>query len=180
VPTSEDPVELLAALERREASLRLFRAARTGYDPLSSRGARLHGGRWNRPGTAALYTSFEPLTVRAELLRLAERQGEPEEALYPVTLAELAVDAELVDLEPPGLLSSLGIGEPLSALTPLGASRAIGKGAAALGIGALRVPSVATRAANVVLFPENLQTQPSIEALSILSTPDDWPEAAGR
>jgi RES domain-containing protein len=176
VPTSEDLPERLAALERRAARLHVFRAVGAAYDPLSTRGARLHGGRWNPPGLATLYTSFRPLTVRAELVRLAERQGEREETLYPLALAELAVEADLLDLEQPGILSGLGIEEPLSVLTPLAGSRAIGRAAAALGIGALRVPSVATRATNAVLLTKNLSRQPSVEALTPISGPEDWPK----
>ena len=175
MPTSEDLPGLLAALERPSARLRVFRAAGAAYDPLSTRGARLHGGRWNPPGLATLYTSLEPLTVRAELLRIAERQGEREESLYPLALVELIVEADVLDLERPGVLADLGIEEPLSVLTPLAGSRAIGQAAASLGIGALRVPSVATRATNVVLFTENLGRQPIVEALTPLTSPEDWP-----
>jgi RES domain-containing protein len=36
------------------------------HDPLSGDGAARHGGRWNRPGTATLYLSYEVETAFAE------------------------------------------------------------------------------------------------------------------
>ena len=105
--------------------------------------------------------------------RGAERQGEREEFLYPKALVELLVEADV--LEQPGVLADLGIEEPLSVLTPLAVPRAIGQAAASLGIGAIRVPSVAARATNVALFTENLGQQRTVEALTPLTSPHDWP-----
>ncbi len=59
------------------------------WTPLSGEGARRHGGRFNRRGVPALYTSLTPLTA----IREAELLGRP---MQPVTLCAYEVDAEPV------------------------------------------------------------------------------------
>jgi len=50
---------------------RLYRALKKEYslNPLSGRGAELHGGRFNPKGTPALYTSLQPETAMLEVRR---------------------------------------------------------------------------------------------------------------
>lgn len=57
------------------------------WTPLSGEGARRHGGRFNRRGIPALYTSLTPLTA----IREAEPLGRP---MQPLTLCAYEVDAE--------------------------------------------------------------------------------------
>ncbi len=59
------------------------------WTPLSGEGASRHGGRFNRPGVAALYTSLAPLTA----IREAQPLGRP---MQPLTLCAYEVDAEPV------------------------------------------------------------------------------------
>ncbi len=59
------------------------------WEPLSGEGARRHGGRFNRRGVAALYTSLSPLTA----VREAQPLGRP---MQPLTLCAYKVDAEPV------------------------------------------------------------------------------------
>ena len=59
------------------------------WTPLSGEGARRHGGRFNRRGVPALYTSLAPLTA----IREAEPLGRP---MQPLTLCACEVDAEPV------------------------------------------------------------------------------------
>jgi RES domain-containing protein len=164
-------------LQGRQSSLRLWRGVREPYEILSARGGRLLGGRWNPPGVAALYLSFEPATVRAELARAAELQGDREEAIYPLTLGQIAVAAEVVELLEPDLLESLGVETPLSALVPKPQTQLVGATALDLGIEALIVPSVAARAENVVLFPDNLANPPQIVSRRRVSSPGRWPRS---
>ena len=56
------------------------------WAPLSGEGARRHGGRFNRRGIPALYTSLTPLTA----IREAEPLGRP---MQPLTLCAYEVDA---------------------------------------------------------------------------------------
>ncbi len=59
------------------------------WTPLSGEGARRRGGRFNRPGVPALYTSLAPLTA----IREAQPLGRP---MQPLTLCAYQVDAEPV------------------------------------------------------------------------------------
>ena len=59
------------------------------WAPVSGEGARLYGGRFNRPGRPALYTSLAPLT--------AIREAQPlDRPMQPLTLCAYEVDAEPV------------------------------------------------------------------------------------
>ena len=57
------------------------------WAPLSGEGARRHGGRFNRRGVPALYTSLSPLTA----IREAQPLGRP---MQPLTLCAYEVDIE--------------------------------------------------------------------------------------
>ena len=59
------------------------------WTPLSGDGARRHGGRFNRRGVPALYTSLSPLTA----IREAQPLGRP---MQPLTLCAYEVDVEHV------------------------------------------------------------------------------------
>ena len=59
------------------------------WTPLSGEGARRHGGRFNRRGIPALYTSLDPLTAIYEATPL----GRP---MQPLTLCAYEIDAEPV------------------------------------------------------------------------------------
>ena len=59
------------------------------WEPTSGEGARRYGGRFNRIGVPALYTSLSPITA----IREASQVGRP---LQPITLCAYGVDAEPV------------------------------------------------------------------------------------
>lgn len=84
----------------------VFRAhdPRWAFEPSSGAGAALHGGRFNRPGRAALYTSLGPQGAWTEA-----QQGFPFKA-QPVTTCAYEVDCEDVeDLCDPASLVRLGV-----------------------------------------------------------------------
>ncbi|MBE3638872.1 RES family NAD+ phosphorylase [Mangrovicoccus algicola] len=73
------------------------------FAPVSGEGARRHGGRFNRPGRAALYTALSPLTAILE----ASPLGRP---MKPVTLCEYAVDcAAVFDATDPAMCRAEGV-----------------------------------------------------------------------
>jgi len=74
--------------------------------PLSGEGAKVHGGRFNPKGVAALYTAIEQITALAE-----HQQGFPHRP-QPITLCAYEVDcSDLVDLTDPKNLDALNIKE---------------------------------------------------------------------
>ena len=73
------------------------------WTPLSGEGASRHGGRLNRRGVPALYTSLSPLTA----IREAQPLGRP---MQPLTLCAYAVDAEPVfDALDPARCREIGV-----------------------------------------------------------------------
>ncbi len=74
------------------------------YKPLSGEGAKKHGGRFNRPGNAAFYTSLDPTTAWMEA-----QQGFPFKP-QPLTLVAYQVNcADLIDLTQPKTLKALNL-----------------------------------------------------------------------
>ena len=75
------------------------------WTPLSGEGARRHGGRFNRRGIPALYTSLSPLTA----IREAQPLGRP---FQPLTLCAYEVDVEPVfDAQGEERRRALGVNE---------------------------------------------------------------------
>ena len=75
------------------------------WAPLSGEGARRHGGRFNRRGIPALYTSLPPFTA----VRESQPLGRP---MQPLTLCACEVDAEPVfDASSEVCRRSLDVGE---------------------------------------------------------------------
>ena len=74
------------------------------FDPASGDGAALHGGRFNRPRRAALYTSLDQQGAWTEA-----QQGFPFKA-QPVAICTYEVDCENVeDLRDPDTCATLGV-----------------------------------------------------------------------
>ena len=77
---------------------------RWAFEPTSGEGARRQGGRFNRPGTPALYTG-----LRMETAWLEAQQGFAFKA-QPLTLCSYTVDcADVLDLTQPAALAALDI-----------------------------------------------------------------------
>ena len=124
-------------------------------DPLSARGARLYGGRWNPPGLAVLYASLEESVALAEFERGAALLGVAPSDRYPARLARLAVACEVVEATRREALGALGI-DTLTASSPRSLTQPIGAAAAELGIEALLVPSLVAPGTNTVFVLGNL------------------------
>ncbi len=82
------------------------------HDPLSGEGARIHGGRFNPPGSfPVLYLCQSRPCAVAELRRLGERQSIGVEGLLPRTLYryEIALD-RILDLTDDVVRAQVGLG----------------------------------------------------------------------
>jgi RES domain-containing protein len=94
------------ALLARHFNGQVYRAhhPRWAYLPTSGEGAARHGGRFNRKGLAALYTSLDPTTAWMEA-----QQGLPFKA-QPMTLVSYRVACTaIIDLTDPRNLAALAI-----------------------------------------------------------------------
>ena len=117
---------------------------RWSFAPESGDGAALHGGRFNRIGSPALYTS-----LRFETAWLEAQQGFAFK-VQPLTLCAYAVDcADLADLTDPGTCRELRVepadlacpGEYLLALGQMPPSWLLADRLAAAGCAGLQAPS---------------------------------------
>jgi RES domain-containing protein len=85
--------------------MRLFRIARTGFiQDLSGAGSRMYGGRWNRKGTALLYTSeTRALAALEYLVHVPLALAPPDLSLLPIDVPdEIQVKALEAASLPPG------------------------------------------------------------------------------
>ena len=83
----------------------LYRAhsSRYAYAPLSGAGAAGTGGRWNPPGTEALYLSADPTTAMIETQPVLD-------AFKPITLVSYVLgSAKLLDTRDPGQQAAYSI-----------------------------------------------------------------------
>ncbi len=72
----------------------------TSSDLVSGAGSRLHGGRWNPIGVAAVYGSFTPETALAETLAHCRYYGLPVHAAMPRTFVAIEFSlAKVLDLK---------------------------------------------------------------------------------
>jgi len=75
------------------------------WTPLSGDGAKRHGGRFNRRGVPALYTSLTPLTALREAQPLSR-------TMQPITLCAYEVDSEpIFDTRDDSQRAALGVAD---------------------------------------------------------------------
>lgn len=75
----------------------VYRHVSSQHDPLDSSGSLKAGGRWNPQGEyGVLYTALNEETAKAELERLAERQGLTRGVLQPILVRRSGEGYELI------------------------------------------------------------------------------------
>lgn len=125
----------------------LYRIASRRYAPNNSEGARLYGGRWNRPGTAAIYTSS---TRSLAVLEVIVHNGAIP-ADYRVVLVEVPESVAIEFVEMQQLARSWPSGSSYLETADLGT-----EWAHSLRTAVLRVPSAVIPAEfNYILNPEH-------------------------
>lgn len=171
-----------------------FRSAGIKYaneaELISGVGAGYYGGRWNPPGMRAIYACLDPVTATKESYQEFVRYGFTDEDIRPRVMAGLRVNARrLLDLTDGKIRRKLGFRlddltkEDWRAIQEGGEeswTQAIGRGARAAGFEGLIAPSARHRGGtNVVLFPENLDSESIVEPMArdeLPPHPSDWPK----
>ena len=145
-------------------------APRWAHQPLSGQGAARAGGRWNRPGTPALYMSEAFTTAIAEY-------GQ-DIGIRPGTLCAYDVSGQIVDLTDP-VIQTLADAPSATLLCPWKRIHLIDRRTPptwiladrliAEGVGGIRVPSAQDRqGVNLVLWRWNGDGGPTVTALDPL------------
>ena len=147
-----------------------FRSAAQAYaaatDQLSGEGSKRHGGRWNPVGVAAVYSSLTPETAMAEALAHVRYYQLPIHRALPRLFVALRFElSQVLDLSSQAALGELGVTPQeidcdwrrSSKMASQPMTQALGQAAAAAGVEAIIVPSVADREGkNLVVFRTNL------------------------
>jgi len=166
----------------------IYRSPRLKYTRrsalLSGKGSFEHGGRWNTPGSfAAVYGSLTPDTALKEALATAAYYGLQNHTLFPRGIVAVKVKLHnLFDLTSGIIRKHLLISQNrmLNADWRMeqhkgreALSQAVGRAAYRLGFEALAVPSKADPSGtNLVIFPDNLQTNSQITYLNEAELPE--------
>lgn len=150
-----------------------FRHVSPSFDPLSTRGAELHGGRWNAPGTPALYLATSVETARAEFDRLVELRAQSASDLLPRVLVTVRLElTKVVDLRVKSILRELGVSDKQFENLLPEACLTAGSLARASGASALVAPSVTGTGTILVAFPDKFTDQDKLELVD--QTNVDW------
>ena len=147
--------EMLDVIEARDLESwqgTIWRQVFAGTPSLRS---NIRGGRWNPPGTEALYASLLPETSAAEIDFLMSLQP------VPILRDRLTIELEatlsrVTDLSDHAQLARVGLSiEDLTAEDPSRCQH-VGAAVAWLGCGGLLVPSARHEGINLVVFVNNL------------------------
>lgn len=153
---------------------RFFRLVHQRYRDglLSTQGSLKYGGRYNPPGAfGALYLADSEALAQTEVLRAV---GDPSALAAVFVCGEIRVRLQRVlDLTDPQVLKALGIERTMlladtdDRQRDHAFTRQLGQLARAAGFEALKVPSVTSQGANLVVFPENLSAPDQLDLRQI-------------
>lgn len=160
-----------------------FRSSSPAYatraDLLTGAGSKLFGGRWNAPGSfAAVYLSLSWDAATAEAVAHQRHFGIPEHAALPRVFVAVRLDlVRVLDFREGRLRQRLRVsrkrmlGGDWRKSNDLGeeaVTQALGRAAVEAGFEAILVDSAAARAgANIVVFPESLSAESTLEAVDL-------------
>lgn len=128
------------------------------YDPLSGEGARIHGGRFNPPGSfPVLYLCQSRPCAVAELRRLGERQAIGIEGLLPRMLYRYEISLDRVlDLTDDGVRTQVGLGVDVLTGPDWTSCQELGSALHALGAQAINSPSATGVGEILAVFVQQL------------------------
>lgn len=172
--------ELVATIERLPAAAfagRAFRHQAAQYDPLSGRGARINGGRWNPPDSfSVLYLALDEATVALEFLRHAARHGRKVADFLPRTLYgyDLALQ-DILDLRDDSARRAVGLTVADIRADDLRACERVGEAAQHAGSEGILAPSAAGPGSVLAVFVDSISAGSSVEphALGTWESPGD-------
>jgi RES domain-containing protein len=129
------------------------------YDPLSGRGARILGGRWNPPNSfAVLYLGIDRATVIDEFHRHAARQGRSPTDFLPRAFYVYEVDLrDLLDLRDRAYREALNLDDQAIRSDELSACQRVGEAAHHAGREGIIAPSAAGAGTALAVFLDNLR-----------------------
>lgn len=144
----------------------VYRHISSQFDALDSSGSLKAGGRWNPRGEyEVLYTALKEETAKAELERLAERQGLTLDDLAPRDLVSIQVSlSKVIDLTDKKILEQIGINENAIVGNDASLCLEISRLARSAGFEAILAPSATKKGAILALFPDRLQPSSRLEA----------------
>jgi RES domain-containing protein len=165
---SSELIEALDRLPRTQFEDVAVRHIAPGYLPLSGEGARVHGGRWNPPGSfAVLYTALDRATMLGELERAARRQGLSIGDLLPRN--EVTYDVFLtrvLDLRDASNRAAVGLSEEDIADDNWSQCQEVGDAAHYVGFDAILSPSAIGSGETLAIFLDLLIAATRLEVVS--------------
>jgi RES domain-containing protein len=153
-----------------------YRCTETSFahEIASGEGARLHGGRWNPPGSfRTVYLSDSPETALQEFLARARRMKWPDHKSLPMVMAGVEVTAgRVLDLRLPEVAAKIA---PVLAAEKQewrliqarreAASQAVGRAVRETGLqGLLAASQQVAGGTNLILFPDKLGRRDKLSA----------------
>ncbi len=148
-----------------------FRHVSPDLEPLSTTGARIHGGRWNPPERfGALYLALDVETVAAELRRTAASQNLELVDLLPRTLYRFHVRAgRLLDLTSPEAAAALDLSPRELHGRVRTRCQAVGAAAHYLSVEGILAPSAAGPGSVLALYPDRLGPEAIVEPVEAIT-----------
>jgi len=148
----------------------------TENDLITGDGSKLYGGRWNPIGIAAVYASLTIETAFQEALSQVRYFGMPVEQALPRTFCGLELSLiDVLDLRIGNIRSRLRFSREdminsdwrkIVSAGKIPRTQSLGHAVYSLNLQAILVPSgVSKTAANIVVFPDNLNTSSHVEIL---------------
>ncbi len=146
-------------LQGKAIEVTVFRHLPPQYEALDSSGSLRAGGRWNPRGEfGALYTALNEEAAKAELERLAERQGLTLDDFAPRDLVSIEVSlSKVLDLTDKKILEQIGINESEIVGNDVSLCLEISRLARRAGFEAILTPSATKKGMILVLFPDRFQ-----------------------